>query len=249
MSLKAFLLITVVLFGIGATYFYVSKNNQDETPPKPQSTKTVEPTTEFDKQQYSLNNPSSQWVIVNKLNAIPLDYKPALTVPDVKLRLAPSEQQMQISQTIANNIKKMFATAADDGVTLVFGSGYRSAELQKQFYDSYVAQDGQAAADTYSARPGHSEHQTGLAVDITSQNGICHLEICWENTPEGKWVQKNAHKYGFIIRYPDGKEKITGYQYEPWHLRYVGKELATELHKNNQTLEEFFGFPPATEYN
>jgi D-alanyl-D-alanine carboxypeptidase len=113
--------------------------------------------------------------------------------------------------------------------------------LQKQFYDSYVGQDGQEAADRYSARPGTSEHQTGISFDATSLSETCHLEICFETTPEGKWIAEHAHEYGFIIRYLKDKESVTGYQYEPWHLRYVGKELAAELKRTGLTMEEFFG--------
>jgi zinc D-Ala-D-Ala carboxypeptidase len=148
---------------------------------------------------------------------------------------------MQLSAAAQPALEQRFAAAAEDGVTLVFGSGYRSEALQRQFYESYVARDGQAAADRYSARPGTSEHQTGLAVDITSVGGRCHLEVCFEDLPEGQWLAANAHRYGFIIRYPDGKESITGYQYEPWHMRYVGTELSAEINRTGLTLEEFFG--------
>ncbi len=197
----------------------------------------------FDKNKYSTDEPGSVWQIVNKKRALPANYVPEdLIVPDVRLRLVASEQQMKFRQIAEADLVAMFNAAKEAGVTLVFGSGYRSYELQKQFYDSYVARDGQAAADRYSARPGTSEHQTGLSFDVTSISGKCHLEICFEDLPEGQWIKAHAHKYGFIIRYPDGKESITGYQYEPWHLRYIGKELANEYHKTNtKTLEEFFG--------
>jgi D-alanyl-D-alanine carboxypeptidase len=148
---------------------------------------------------------------------------------------------MQFSKTAEPALISMFNAATKDGVSLIFGSGYRSESLQKQFYDSYVAKDGKEAADKYSAVPGTSEHQTGLAFDATSASGKCHLEICWAETPEGQWVKNNSYRYGFIVRYLDGKESVTTYQYEPWHLRYVGVELATELHKTGQTMEEFFG--------
>jgi LAS superfamily LD-carboxypeptidase LdcB len=196
----------------------------------------------FNKNMYSLSNPDSIWVIANKSRALPGNYVPAdLTVPDVKLRLSSSEEQMRFRKVAAGALKLMFDAASKDGVTLVFGSGYRSYALQKQFYDSYVAKDGQAAADRYSARPGTSEHQTGLAFDATSVSRKCHLEICFENMAEGKWLASHAYKYGFTLRYKSGKESVTGYQYEPWHFRYVGKELAKELFTTNQTLEEFFG--------
>ena len=108
---------------------------------------------------------------------------------------------------------------------------------QKIIYNDYVARDGQLMADTYSARPGYSEHQSGLAIDVNS------LDQDWENTPEGKWLSANCYKYGFIIRYPKGKEDITGYMYEPWHIRYVGKDLAEKLYNNGNwlTLEEYLG--------
>jgi D-alanyl-D-alanine carboxypeptidase len=108
---------------------------------------------------------------------------------------------------------------------------------------------GQAEADRTSARPGYSEHQTGLAFDVEVSGGKCHLEKCLGETPDGKWVAANAYKYGFIVRYPEGKENVTGYDYEPWHLRYVGTDLASEMHtKSVQTLEEFFNISGGKNY-
>jgi D-alanyl-D-alanine carboxypeptidase len=203
----------------------------------------------FDKKQYSLTDPTSPWVVVNKKRALPKGYAPAdLVSPAVKLRLSPDQEQMHARKLIEPALIDMFTAAKRDGVTLVFGSGYRSEKLQTEFYNQYVAQSGQAAADKFSARPGHSEHQTGLALDVSTANGKCHLEICFADTPEGKWIVQHGHEYGFVIRYMQGKESITGYQFEPWHIRYVGKELATELHKNNATLEEFFDLGPADQY-
>lgn len=136
--------------------------------------------------------------------------------------------------TAFNNMKN---DAAKEGITLNIISGYRSYSNQKRIYNNYVNKDGKAKADTYSARPGHSEHQTGLAADINS------LYTSFINTREGKWLNDNCHKYGFIIRYPKGKDSITGYMYEPWHIRYVGVSLATTLYNNGNwiTLEEHFG--------
>lgn len=246
-----FVIVIILAIGGYVGYRQLHTTTSDEasigtTSDQPEA--TTQPSS-FNKEQYSLHDPTSIWVIVNKQNAIPVDFEPDLVVPNVRLRLAASEQQMHISSAIEPAIQELFAAAKTDSVTLVFGSGYRSAALQRQFYNSYVAKSGQAAADTYSARPGHSEHQTGLALDVTSPSGTCHLEICWQNTPEGKWIAANAHKYGFVIRYPEGKESITGYQYEPWHIRYVGKELSTEIQKTGQTLEEFFELGPANSYD
>lgn len=135
------------------------------------------------------------------------------------------------------NYNQMQADALSQGVSLKIISGFRSYQTQATLYNRYVAKDGQAQADRYSARPGHSEHQSGLAADINS------VEQTFEKTGEGVWLNNNCYKYGFIIRYPKGKENITGYIYEPWHIRYVGKDLAAELYNNGDwiTLEEYFG--------
>lgn len=244
--------ILLVLVVIAGVYFYVDSKQIDspaDINTLEQTEQSTETETGFDKTQYSLTEPDSLWVIVNKKNALPIDYEPELVVPDVQLRLSAGEQQMQISSAISKQVEEMFAGAQADGVTLVFGSGYRSASLQKQFYDSYVASSGVSEADTFSARPGHSEHQTGLAFDVTSVSQECHLQECFSDTPEGKWLAENGYKYGFVIRYPNGKGAITGYQYEPWHMRFVGKELAEQIHSSNQTLEEFFELEPANSYD
>jgi D-alanyl-D-alanine carboxypeptidase len=220
-----------------------TSNNQGSS----QSNQVLTPA--FDKKQFSLTDPESKWVIVNKKNPIPVSYVPDLTVPDVRLRLSSADEQMKINTQTASAIKEMFEAAKKEGITLVFGSGYRSANKQAEFYNSYKARDGQAAADTFSARPGYSEHQTGFAVDLTSSSGTCHLEECWKDTPEGKWAAVNAYKYGFILRYLSDKQAITGYTFEPWHFRFVGKELAGEIQKSSQTLEEFFEYPTAQNYD
>lgn len=129
----------------------------------------------------------------------------------------------------------MQAAAAQEGLTLFICSGFRSYDYQNTLYSNYVARDGQAAADTYSARPGHSEHQTGLALDINSTDGSM------ATSAEGLWLAEHCAEYGFVIRYPKGKEQITGYMYEPWHIRYLGTELAVELTEAGLTVEEYFG--------
>lgn len=137
----------------------------------------------------------------------------------------------------------LFEAAETDGLTLVAVSGYRSYERQQAIYASNVASKGQAHADQFSAKPGTSEHQTGLAMDVTVQgNDDVLLSQSFGETEAGQYIKENAYQYGFIIRYPEGKETITGYSYEPWHLRYVGKDVATEIYLNEWTLEEYFGF-------
>jgi D-alanyl-D-alanine carboxypeptidase len=132
----------------------------------------------------------------------------------------------------------------------MLSSGYRSYDYQVGLYNGYVKSQGQATADTQSARPGYSEHQTGLAVDIEPASKKCELDACFADTPEGKWLVANAYKYGFILRYTQDKTAVTGYAYEPWHFRYVGTPLATEMHNQNvATLEEFFNLPVAPDYH
>jgi len=117
-------------------------------------------------------------------------------------------------------------------------------------YNNNVRQFGQNGADTQSARPGYSEHQTGLAVDLGSTNRTCEIADCFAGTREGEWLAANAHTYGFVLRYSLHAEKTVGYKYEPWHFRFVGRELANEIHKrDNEPLETFFGLPAASDYN
>lgn len=158
-------------------------------------------------------------LIANKTYALPSTYGKGLT----------SETQ--------NAFNKMKADANKQGLHLWIASGYRSYYDQKYIYNNYVKNDGQKIADTYSARAGHSEHQSGLAFDLNT------ISDSFAFTNEGKWVNDNCYKYGLIIRYPKGKDNITGYMYEPWHLRYVGVELATKLYNNGSwsTIEEYFG--------
>ncbi len=204
----------------------------------------------FNKKQYSLTDPTSIWVVVNKQHALqPKDYVPAdLVVPNVPLRV-PGNESMQLRQVTATAMEAMFAGAKQEGLSLMLSSGYRSYTYQFSLYNGYVQSEGQATADTQSARPGSSEHQTGLAADVEPASKTCEVDTCFGDTPEGKWLAANTYKYGFIIRYPQDKTAITGYEYEPWHIRYVGIPLATEMHNQGiETLEEFFGVTGGTTY-
>lgn len=202
----------------------------------------------FNKQQYSIGEPGSTWWIVNKVRPLnPAAYAPDnLVVPKVPLRVAAGDSEMRLRKEAAAALEELIAAAKQDQLSLLLASGYRSYQLQVAVYNANVQKYGQAGADEQSARPGTSEHQTGLAVDVGATSRKCEIEQCFGDLPEGIWVAANAHKYGFILRYPENKEAITGYVYEPWHFRYVGKDLAAELHKQKiLTLEEFFGIVPA----
>ena len=136
--------------------------------------------------------------------------------------------------------EQMATDAKALGFDLVAFSGFRSYEYQTTLYNNYVNRDGKEAADRYSARPGHSEHQTGLAFDIGEKSREdLWLTAEFGETPAGKWLADNAYKYGFILRYPEGKEDVTGFMYEAWHFRYLGVEKATEVKQTGLTLEEY----------
>jgi zinc D-Ala-D-Ala carboxypeptidase len=139
----------------------------------------------------------------------------------------------------AEHFHEMIEAAAAAGYEIGIRTAYRSYEQQYNIFWNYVARDGEEAANKYSARPGQSEHQTGLCADVTSPSVEYKLTTEYGQTPEGGWLAQNAHYYGFIIRYPLGKEDITGYQYEPWHVRYVGEAAATEIYEKELTLEEY----------
>ncbi|OYW83930.1 hypothetical protein B7Z17_04880, partial [Candidatus Saccharibacteria bacterium 32-49-10] len=131
-----------------------------------------------------------------------------------------------------------FKDAKTAGFDLFLASGFRSYELQNFYYTNYAASAGQQEADKYSAKPGNSEHQTGLAFDISLSSRQCYLETCFGDTEDAKWLEANSTSYGFILRYPNNKVDATGYQYEPWHFRYVGVELAAALKQSNLSLDE-----------
>lgn len=199
--------------------------------------------------QFSLDDPASQWVIVNKHRPLkPADYVPAdLVRPAVAISAA--GEAALLNSTTAAAAEKMFAAAARDGVAMVLASGYRSYNTQVTTYNGYVAARGQADADTASARPGHSEHQTGWAFDIGDGGGACSFEPCFADQPAAAWAQANGHRFGFVVRYPWMQHPVTGYFYEPWHLRYVGVEAATDmLNRGIGTLEEYFGLEAAPGY-
>ena len=154
----------------------------------------------------------------------------------------------QLRAEAAKAADTMIDAAATDGVTLLVSSAYRSYAVQQQTYQYWVSVNGQQVADQLSARPGYSEHQTGLAIDFASPEG-CRLEECYRDTLAGQWLVKNAPRYGYILRFPDGRQSVTGYRLEPWHYRYVGVQIAQEyVSSGAKTFEEFIGTGAAPDY-
>ena len=172
-------------------------------------------------------------LIANKTYALPQDFIP--TNPDQPVNA--DRSSTCLDKTLMSAWKIMLKDATAKGLNIYISSGYRSYNYQVNVYNRYVKSDGAAVADTYSSRPGNSEHQTGLCFDLNT------IEDSFQYTNEGKWVNDNCYKYGFCIRFPKGKDSATGYQYESWHLRYVGVDLATKLYNNGDwlSLEEYFG--------
>ncbi|MBQ3919205.1 MAG: D-alanyl-D-alanine carboxypeptidase family protein [Oscillospiraceae bacterium] len=156
-------------------------------------------------------------MIVNKSYPLPSDYNPGVD---------PEAQKA---------VDELITAASGEGLNIFVSSGFRSYERQKTIYDQYVERSGKTEADTYSARPGYSEHQTGLCFDLNS------IDESFGDTPEYTWLKDHAHEYGFIIRFPEGKENFTGYMFEPWHIRYLGKDEAKKVYESGLSLEEYLG--------
>ncbi len=179
-------------------------------------------------------NLNTNLILVNKYNYLTEDYIPENLEP---IDIAYARSGMQLVREAKEAFETLSEDAKKEGMNIIAMSSYRSYDYQVNLYNNYVATDGKEAADTYSARAGYSEHQTGLAVDV--YNKVLPY-TSFEETEEFNWMQENAYKYGFILRFPKDKVNITGYQYESWHYRYVGKEAAKYIHDHDLTLEEYY---------
>lgn len=192
-----------------------------------------------------VDNPTSIEVYINKQRRLPDRFRPTdLVEPNVEHFSPEGDDKRLMRAESAEALEGLFAQAEEDGAPLVAVSGFRSYERQSVIYGNSVEANGQEYADKYSAKPGYSEHQTGLTMDLGAyyETNATLLTESFSATDPGKWLAENAHTYGFIIRYPEGAEAITGYNYEPWHVRYVGKEMAEEIYMQQITLEEYFGY-------
>jgi LAS superfamily LD-carboxypeptidase LdcB len=190
------------------------------------------------------SDPASLWLVVSKQHPLAnAGYVPAnLALPSVKTRTDKSTAEQSLRRDIEPDIVALFTAANAAGHDILLASGYRSYEQQQIYFSNYSRLYGEESANKFSARPGQSEHQTGLSLDISLSSRQCYLEVCFGDTEAGKWLAAHAHEYGFILRYPADKTAITEYQYEPWHFRYVGRDLARALHESGLTLDEAYPY-------
>ncbi|WP_240666596.1 M15 family metallopeptidase [Longirhabdus pacifica] len=227
----------------------LTENNQDQTNEDDsnvleevdQNTTEQPSDTEEIKDIPVVANYSSTEVLVNKNRSLPADYVPDdLVQPNVPFSFEEQLEKKLMREEAAQALEALFNAAKEEEIELVAISGYRSYNTQQSIYTWNVNTYGSEHANQFSAYPGTSEHQTGLAMDISSASADYALEEHFGDTSEGQWLAENAAEYGFIIRYEEGKEEVTGYAYEPWHVRYVGVDIATSIKESEVTLEEYF---------
>lgn len=242
--MKRFFIVTIVLLMalmLGcSTNNNTSENSDGEKPGAP----IVEEPTEMELMQNELeaDRLSGNLILVNKENPLDEEYIPEDLADIIYYAKDRTAKGRFMRQEAANAFHALSEGAALEGYEIVVTTAYRSAAFQSDLYYGYVNSKGQAWADQYSAKPGTSEHQTGLAADCSSPSVGYQLTSSYGEAPEGIWLSEHCNDYGFIIRYPQGKEEITGYNYEPWHIRYVGKTAAAIIKEKNWTFEEFISF-------
>ena len=260
MRLRRLVTLSVVgALAIGAvSVFVLPKIISDQVAGLPESIQNIanqvapKPVTIFDPPKYSIDQADSIWVVVNKQRQIsPLKYQPAaLAFPAFAKPKVQNPFGLQMREEAAVATAELATAMAEAGKgTLILNSGFRTYKNQQGLYTRTRDTRGLAVAEKLSARPGHSEHQLGLAADFSVKGQGCVIMVCFGKTEAGIWLAENAHQYGFVLRYPKGYKPVTGFQFEPWHFRYVGAELATEMKtKGIKTLEEFWGLDAAPDY-
>ncbi|MBR3301492.1 MAG: M15 family metallopeptidase [Firmicutes bacterium] len=236
----------------------VPQNGADPEPAKEPTAKekalsrqdfTIDPATGMAKEIKIVDD--NYTILVNRTHPLAQSYKPddMVTVKYVVSGVGKKGETDQLRKVAAEAFEKMVEAAAEQEINIKMRTGFRSYEYQKdRLYDPEVKNKGQAEADKATARPGHSEHQTGLALDVGGESQKYALSYEFGDTKEGKWVAEHCHEFGFIIRYVDGTKKepgkLTGYVFEPWHIRYVGVDVATEMYElggGKLTYEEYLG--------
>lgn len=229
---------TIIVFSFIAvvltTYFFINLNNRriDST------NNRIESIGKF-RDKTNKSNSSQNLILVNKSNSLSRNYQPDdLVIPNIRFDNIADDMVQYVRYDAAIALEELFQSAESQGINLIAVSGYRSYSYQDNVYRNEVNTVGRIEADKYVAKAGESEHQTGLSMDILSDEYLS-LDDGFENTIAFNWLENNMSKFGFILRFPKGKEDITGYSYEPWHIRYVGISAATEIMEEGLTLEEY----------
>lgn len=230
-GILVFAFITIIL----TTYFFINLNNR-----RVQSTNyTREESIENFRDGTNQSNSSQNLILVNKSNPLSKNYQPDdLVIPNIRFDNIADDMVQYVRYDAAIALEELFQSAENQGINLIAVSGYRSYSYQDRVYRNEVNTSGRIEAEKYVAKAGESEHQTGLSMDILSDEYLS-LDDGFENTIAFSWLEDNMSKFGFILRFPKGKEDITGYSYEPWHIRYVGISAATEIMEEGLTLEEY----------
>ncbi|MDD3172779.1 MAG: M15 family metallopeptidase [Herbinix sp.] len=233
-------------------FTYISptlENNSDAESEDTQPTIDKEVTSFVPATEMDLD-PTSITVYVNKEHALPKDYKPDnLVTPNIRFDITYFDERTLMRPEASKALEKLFTAAEKAGYNLIGISGYRSFDRQYEIFTNNIATQGKEHTLMYSAVPGTSEHQTGLAIDVSASSLNNKLTDEFADTPEGIWLADNSYKYGFIIRYPKDKAEITGYAYEPWHIRYVGRGLSYYLYNNKLTLDEYYNYKPSSDFD
>lgn len=192
------------------------------------------------------DDPTGYSIVVNKRRPLPADFVPRDLVT---VNVPHTGEDPRLQKKAARAVEELFAAFTEEtGLRMRSNSAYRSFRDQQAEYKKFAQTLGESEALETTAKPGFSEHQTGLAIDIGAVDAGCDARACFAATEHSRWLQQNAWRFGFIIRYPRGQESVTGYTYEPWHLRYVGPRLAKKIHGHYSSLEAYFGLPPAPTY-
>ncbi len=252
--------LTVVLLAAGAHGVFASLAESKASPSPSEQSRLLttpddaasEPVSIFNPPIRSIDDPDSTWLVSNKHRPLsPISFEPKrLRTPNLADPQLQNPSGQELRDEVAWATERMATAMSNAGAgTLVLNSGYRPFDLQQTIYERLKNQQGLAVTEQLIARAGYSEHQTGLAADFSALGQGCVILTCFGKTEAGIWLSENAHFFGFVIRYPEGKEAITGFQYEPWHLRFVGGALALKMkEKGIQTLEEFWQLPASPDY-
>jgi D-alanyl-D-alanine carboxypeptidase len=186
---------------------------------------------------FDISEENKYLILINKENSLDNNYIPDdLVKPNIRFLKNTDDEAKLMDKEVATALENLFECAKSKGITLIGSSAYRSYKSQVRIFKESIKENGKNYAEKYVAIPGQSEHQSGLAVDVTNE-----ARAMGKESIEAKWLSENSYKFGFILRYPEGKEDITGYNYEPWHIRYVGEDVAKYIYENDLTLEEYLG--------